>query len=90
MIAKKTNIEVADILREHIPDYLAKYRMPPEHYKVVYDILNCRTATAQRVRPLQRKGGLKHEKRNCCLYHTFIQCLLCPTSLTLSYCATKR
>ena len=41
---KKPNIEVADILREHIPDYLAKYRMPPEHYKVVYDILNCRTA----------------------------------------------
>ncbi len=41
---KKPNIEVADILREHISDYLAKYRMPPEHYKVVYDILNCRTA----------------------------------------------
>ncbi len=41
---KKPKIEVADILREHISDYLAKYRMPPEHYKVVYDILNCRTA----------------------------------------------
>ncbi|MBU2623667.1 MAG: transposase zinc-binding domain-containing protein, partial [Proteobacteria bacterium] len=41
---KKPKIEVADILRKHIPDYLAKYRMPPEHYKVVYDILNCRTA----------------------------------------------
>ena len=41
---KKPKIEVADILREHISDYLSKYRMPPEHYKVVYDILNCRTA----------------------------------------------
>ena len=41
---KKPPIEVADILREHICDYLAKYRMPPEHYKVVYDILNCRSA----------------------------------------------
>jgi len=41
---KKPKVEVADILREHISDYLTKYRMPPEHYKVVYDILNCRTA----------------------------------------------
>ena len=41
---KKPPIEVADILREHICDYLVKYRMPPEHYKVVYDILNCRSA----------------------------------------------
>ncbi|BBO81578.1 putative transposase y4qJ [Desulfosarcina ovata subsp. sediminis] len=37
-------VEVADILRCHIGDYLKKYNMPPEHYRVVYDILNCRTA----------------------------------------------
>jgi len=41
---KRPNIEVADIFREHISDYRARYRMPPAHYKVVYDILNCRTA----------------------------------------------
>ncbi len=38
------NWEVADILRRHIGDYLQRYKMPPEHYKVVYDILNCRNA----------------------------------------------
>lgn len=37
-------IEIADIFRCHIGDYLKRYKMPPEHYKVVYDILNCRTA----------------------------------------------
>ncbi|BBO90016.1 transposase zinc-binding domain-containing protein [Desulfosarcina ovata] len=37
-------VEVADILRCHIGDYLKRYNMPPEHYRVVYDILNCRTA----------------------------------------------
>jgi hypothetical protein len=39
-----SRVEVADIFRRHIGDYLDKYKMPPEHYKVVYDILNCRTA----------------------------------------------
>ncbi len=38
-----SNVEVADIFREHIADYLERYRIPPEHFKVVYDILNCRT-----------------------------------------------
>jgi len=38
------NHEIADIFRRHIGDYLKKYKMPPEHYKVVYDILNCRSA----------------------------------------------
>lgn len=41
---KRPKVEVADILRHHLGDYLQKYKMPPEHYKVVYDILNCRTA----------------------------------------------
>lgn len=39
-----SNIEVADIFREHIGDYLEKYKIPPSHYEVVHDILSCRTA----------------------------------------------
>jgi len=32
-----TKIEVADIFREHIKDYLKIYKMPPDHYEVVSD-----------------------------------------------------
>ncbi len=38
-----TKIEVADIFREHIQDYLKIYKMPPDHYEVVSDIIGCRT-----------------------------------------------
>ena len=38
-----TKIEVADIFREHIQDYLKIYNMPPDHYEVVSDIIGCRT-----------------------------------------------
>ena len=38
------SVEVADILREHIIDYQQTYWLSPEHYKIVYDLLNCRTA----------------------------------------------
>ncbi len=41
---KKPPVEVADIFRKHITDYQKQYKMPPEHYKVVYDILSCRTS----------------------------------------------
>jgi len=41
---KKPCVEVADILREHIVDYQRTYSLCPEHYKIVYDLLNCRTA----------------------------------------------
>jgi hypothetical protein len=34
-----TKIEVADIFREHIRDYLKIYKMPPDHYEVVSDII---------------------------------------------------
>jgi len=44
LIQSKPHIEVADILRMHIADYLTKYNMPREHYKIVHDILTCRTA----------------------------------------------
>jgi hypothetical protein len=38
-----TKIEVADIFREHIQDYLKIHKMPPDHYEVVSDIIGCRT-----------------------------------------------
>ncbi len=41
--AQTDNVEVADIFREHIADYQEKYPLLPDQYKVVYDILNCRT-----------------------------------------------
>lgn len=41
---EKRPIEVADILREHIGDYQRKYVLQPDQYKIVYDLLNCRTA----------------------------------------------
>jgi len=40
----KPSVEVADILHEHIVDYQQTYSLCPEHYKIVYDLLNCRTA----------------------------------------------
>jgi hypothetical protein len=41
---EKRSIEVADILREHIVEYQKSYPLLPEQYKIVYDLLNCRTA----------------------------------------------
>lgn len=38
-----SNVALSDILHAHIGDYRKKYDMPPEHFKVVYDILSCRT-----------------------------------------------
>ena len=40
---EKFSIEVADILREHIDTYQQTYPLFPEQYKIVYDLLNCRT-----------------------------------------------
>jgi hypothetical protein len=40
---EKSSLEVAHILREHIVDYQQTYSLRLEHYKVVYDLLNCRT-----------------------------------------------
>lgn len=40
----KRPIEVADILREHIKDYQEKYPLQSHQYKIVSDLLNCRTA----------------------------------------------
>jgi hypothetical protein len=37
-------IDIAHILREHIVDYQEKYPLHPQQYKIVYDLLSCRTA----------------------------------------------
>jgi len=41
---KRKRPEVADILRKHIGDYQKQYPLWSEHRKIVYDLLNCRTA----------------------------------------------
>jgi len=41
---EKPSLEVADILCEHIVDYQQTHCLCPEQYKIVYDMLNCRTA----------------------------------------------
>jgi hypothetical protein len=48
--------EVTDILRQHLSDYKAEYRLWPEHRKIVSDLLNCRTA---------RLGGHIERCDNC-------------------------
>jgi hypothetical protein len=40
----KKSIELADIFRTHIVDYQKKYPLYPDQYKIVFDLLNCRTA----------------------------------------------
>ena len=39
----KRPIEVADILREHIAAYQSTYPLYPDQYRIVSDLLNCRT-----------------------------------------------
>jgi hypothetical protein len=41
---KQNRLEIADILRTHIRDYQDQYPLWPEHRKIVFDLLNCRTA----------------------------------------------
>ena len=38
-----SGVTLSKILHEHIGDYRKTYKMPAEHFKVVYDILSCRT-----------------------------------------------
>jgi len=40
----KPCFEVADILREHIGDYQEVFPLLPDHYKIVHNLLSCRTA----------------------------------------------
>ena len=41
---EKSRIGVAHILETHIEDYQEQYPLWPEHRKIVFDLLNCRTA----------------------------------------------
>ena len=41
---KEPQLQIADILKNHIADYQKAYPLWPEHKKIVSDLLNCRTA----------------------------------------------
>jgi hypothetical protein len=41
----KPRLEIADILRQHMGDYRNAYPLWPHQYKIVSDLLNCRTAS---------------------------------------------
>jgi len=53
---KEPKLQLADILRNHIADYLKTYPLWPEHKKIVSDLLNCRTP---------RLGGRIERCDNC-------------------------
>lgn len=38
------SVEVADILRSHIADYQEHYPLQPDQYKIVHNLLSCRTS----------------------------------------------
>ena len=44
IIPEDNRIGVDDIFRKHIADYQDQYTLWPQHRKIVYDLLNCRTA----------------------------------------------
>ena len=44
IMPKEPQLQVADILHNHIADYHKTYRLWLEHRKIVSDLLNCRTA----------------------------------------------
>ncbi|MDY6894958.1 MAG: IS91 family transposase [Thermotogota bacterium] len=41
---KPCSVEVADILRAHIAEYQKTYSLLPEQYKIVHNLLSCRTS----------------------------------------------
>ncbi len=41
---EKPTFEVADILYSHIGNYQKTHWLKPQQYKIVYDLLNCRTS----------------------------------------------
>ena len=42
--AENRSLQLADVLKNHINAYQQQYRLWPEHRKILYDLLNCRTA----------------------------------------------
>lgn len=80
-------VEVADVLRQYVGDYLAKYKMPPEHYKIVYDLLNCRTAyLGGRVEMCDRCGSERILYNSCRNRH----CPKCQTVTKQRWLAARQ
>jgi len=79
--------EVADILREHIAEYQETYPLLPEQYKIVHNLLSCRTAVPS---TCPGKDGLKKEKPSCCPFPISTTCSHCPMILTPLYFSIKR
>lgn len=59
-------VELADIFREHIRDYQDKFPLRGDQYKVVSDILNCRTAyLGGRIEKCDRCGSERITYNSC-------------------------
>jgi len=70
---KKPQLQVADILRNHIADYQKAYPLCSEHKKIVSDLLNCRTPhLGGRVERCDNCGALRLTFHSCRNRH-------CPT-----------
>ncbi len=70
---KKPQLQVADILRNHIADYQKAYPLWSEHRKIVSDLLNCRTPhLGGRVERCDNCGALRITFHSCRNRH-------CPT-----------
>jgi hypothetical protein len=70
---KKPQLQVADILRNHIADYQKAYPLWSEHKKIVSDLLNCRTPhLGGRVERCDNCGALRVTFHSCRNRH-------CPT-----------
>ena len=66
----KSKVEVADIFKAHIQDYLKKYQMPKEHLKIVYDIISCRTAyLGGHIEKCDHCGDERIAYNSCCNRH---------------------
>lgn len=63
-------VEVADIFKAHIQDYLKVYQMPGEHYKIVYDIISCRTSyLGGHIEKCDHCGEERTSYNSCCNRH---------------------
>jgi hypothetical protein len=70
---KKPQLQVADILRNHVADYQKAYPLWSEHQKIVSDLLNCRTPhLGGRVERCDNCGALRVTFHSCRNRH-------CPT-----------
>jgi len=70
---KEPQLQVADILRNHIADYQKAYPLWSEHRKIVSDLLNCRTAQlGGRIERCDNCGTLRVSYHSCRNRH-------CPT-----------